>query len=168
MSWKTKWSVVWIIIFGVCLLIAWQIKIQMADDRSALFQLREMLFPTNYSKDMTQNFKAELDKINGFYSHEQQGDSFLKSGEYEKAIEEYKTSIRIIEDSQDSIDIKTFNQKMSRYYLFQAYEKAGHHEEALEQIDWLLTHKPLPHVKEELLQRKERLESLLNNSVPSQ
>jgi len=160
MSQKMKWITV--LGITVCVLIGWQIKVQLADDRSALFQLREIFFPTDYSKGMAQGLREDLNRVSGYYLYEQRGDVFMKSGEYNKAIEEYKTAIQVIENSSDSEELKIFSQKMPRHYLLQAYEKANRYPEALEQIDWLLAHKPLPHVEKELLTKKNEILQKLN------
>ena len=163
MSRTIKWIVA--VVLVVCALIAWQVKVQLADDRSGLFQLREIFFPTDYSKDMAQNLRKDLNKVGRYYAYEQKGDSFMKLEEYDKAVEEYKTAIKVIESGNDSDEIKAFSQGMPRHYLAQAYEKAGRYQEALEQIQWLLDHKPLDHVKQELLAKKAEVLQRINRTT---
>ena len=134
-----------------------------------------------YSNNDSQanNFDQDLNKAEDHWVHNRLGRQYSDRGDYEKAIEEYNKAIEIIQNSKgnewpnlkkedvDRINGETKNdtQIFPRYQLVQVYEKAKQYQEAIEQIDWLLAHKPLPHVKEELLLSKERLDSLLKNSA---
>ena len=111
-----------------------------------------------------ENFNQDLNRAEDHWVHNRLGRQYSDSGNYEKAIEEYNKAIDVIQHSPgyewpnlkkedaDRIneDAKIDTQIFPRYQLILAYEKAARYQEALEQIDWLLAYKPLPHVKEEL------------------
>ena len=75
---------------------------------------------------------------------------FYETGDYESAIREYKKAA----------EMSKYHQWVPRYRLSEVYEKAGHNDLAIQEIDWLLSQKPSRQVIDELNARKERLQSL--------
>ena len=75
---------------------------------------------------------------------------YYQKGDYEMAIKEYKKAI----------EMSRYDQWESRYRLSEAYEKAGHYDLALREIDWLLSRKKVDQrVIDELLARKAKISS---------
>ena len=78
--------------------------------------------------------------------------SYYQKGDYEMAIKEYKKAI----------EMSKYDQWAPRYRLSAAYEKAGYYRLAIQEIDWLLSHKLDKRVVDELTARKKNLTVLLN------
>lgn len=118
------------------------------------------------------NFKHDLEAAKNYRIHEIRGREYYDAGKYELSIVEYNKAIEIIQSMPDEkwtdvsqIEMDRINeesrssrQQFSRYRLVQIYEKAGRYSKALEQIDWLLTHKPVAHIQKELLVKKIELQ----------
>ena len=119
-----------------------------------------------------QNFQSDLVKAEDEWKHNRKGREYFEAGDYEKAIGEYLAAIQEIQAepnpehpaswTKEEVNttnewIKTFRQEFPRHRLVEVYEKAGHYQEAIEQIDWLLTHKPLAHVWYSLTNKKQEL-----------
>jgi len=118
-----------------------------------------------------QNFRQALNRAGNDWAHTVKGREFYEMGNYEKSIEEYQKAIQIIEANPDEKwqgvaesemiringDRKAFAERLPRYRLVEVFEKTGRYPEALEQIDWLLAHKPIDHVRRELLARKSNI-----------
>lgn len=118
------------------------------------------------------NFETDLKKAKSYDYHEDLARDYIKTGQYDKAIEEYKTAINIIETSPDdftrtdvskefrdnvNFELKASSQIFSRYGLIGALEKAGQYTEALQNVDWLMKNQIMKG-KEEFL--KKRLEGM--------
>jgi tetratricopeptide (TPR) repeat protein len=115
----------------------------------------------------TKNFEEDLKKAESYAVHENKGWDYVKDGQYDKAIEEYKKAIDIIEnipgenwgnvsqEEMDRINKESRNSKQifSRYGLIDALEKAGQYEEALQNVEWLIENQRVKG-KEELLKNK--------------
>lgn len=92
----------------------------------------------------------ELDReIERKMEHEIKGSNYERQAKYNLAIEEYK---------------KVKDEWISRSALSRIYEKAGRYEEAIKEIDWLISQRPRPDVIHELIQRKRKLQKLLEGS----
>jgi tetratricopeptide (TPR) repeat protein len=91
-------------------------------------------------------------RIDEKMKHEIKGNAYFKQGKYELAVEEYK---------------KAPNKWMSHYGLADTYEAMGRYEDAINEIDWLIAQNPRPDVIQELQERKERLEKLLEQGMSS-
>ena len=129
------------ILLIVILTAGWYVNMQLKNDRSVLFQLREIFSPTKYSQGQGQNFQSDLASAAKQWKHHDLGKKYFEAGEYEKSIAEYKTAIEIgKQDARDWAQIN--NQKFPRGALIEVYEKAGRYQEAIEQADWMLAHKP--------------------------
>ena len=128
----------------------WYVNMKLKDDRSFLFQLREMIWPSEYSQGQEQNFKSDLASIAKQWKYHDLGKKYFEAGEYEKSIEEYKKAIEIAkQEPRDWARLR--EQKFPRARLIHVYEAAGRFDEAIEQIDWLLAHGPSDSVRLELL-----------------
>jgi len=171
------WIFSTILVLTIFVLIGWTVKVQLADSRSFLGQLKEIFFPTKYSANQMQNFQQDLKKSESHAVHNDLGRDYASTRQYDKAIDEYRRAIEIIESDpgehwtdvskaeMDRIneDERVFTQKFSRHRLVEVYKKAGRYPEALEQIDWLLAHKPLDHIKQELLTKKNEILQRINS-----
>ena len=134
-------QVLFIVIGIVILLNVWYVSVKLKDHKSFLFQLRELAFPTKYSQGQVQNFQVDLSSAAKQWKHHDLGKKYFEAGEYDKSIAEYKTAIEMAkQDPRDWVQIN--DQKFPRGRLWEVYEKAGSFQEAIEQIDWLLAHKP--------------------------
>jgi len=75
---------------------------------------------------------------------------YYKKADYEMAIKEYKKTI----------EMSKYDQWVPRYRLSEVYEKAGYHDLALQEIDWLLSRKGVDQkVVDELLARREKIQN---------
>jgi len=166
---KPLLTVIALCVVAFVLLIGWQIRVQLKDNSSFFFQLRQIFFPSQYSAGQMTNLQQDLARVEDHAIHEDRGRDYASAGDYEKSIEEYKKSIEIIQKdpgyqgrfqgTKEELDrvneeVRIDTQKFARHRLVEVYKKAGRYPEALEQIDWLLAHKPLDHIKQELLAKK--------------
>lgn len=90
---------------------------------------------------------AKIDEYNSVYS---QAVKYEKEGKYDLAIEEYKKAFN-----------KGESEWMVRCGLADSYAKAGQHELALQEVDWIIVQNPREEVKNEYLIRKQLLEKLI-------
>ena len=124
------------------------------------------------SSNQTKNFNEDLNKVSDYWAHNHKGSAYFRSGEYEKAIAEYKMSIEIIENSPDEYvrtdvskeymdkvnhELKVSSQIFPRYGLVEALEKAGKFEEAIQAVDWLVQNQQMKGKEEFLKQKLERM-----------
>lgn len=166
----TLLSAVILIVGGIA--VGQWVKSQLSDIQSSLYQLHRIFFPPKYVNEQMVNFRQDLKKAESYAVHDDLGWGYAKVGNYEKAIEEYKKSIEIIQKDpgyQDRFngtkeelatvneEVRVAKQAFPRNRLLELCEKTGRHQEALEQIDWLLVHKPLDHVRAELLTKKQEI-----------
>ena len=119
------------------------------------------------NNEQAENFQQDVSKARAYAVHDDLGWDYAKSGQYEKAVEEYKKAIEIIENmpgdewpnlkkedadkinKQSRIDSQIF----SRYQLIDALDKAGRYEEAIQSVDWLIQNQNIKG-KEEFLKIK--------------
>lgn len=80
---------------------------------------------------------------------------YYQSGEYEKAIEEYKKVLAM----------SAHHQWVPRYRLSEAYEKTGNYELALQEIEWLISQNPRQQVMDELMKRKEKILQMITRTT---
>ena len=117
--------------------------------------------------NQAKNFNDDLNKASNYWAHNNLAFDYAKAGQYNKATEEYKKAIEVIENmpgdkwpNLKKEDVDRMNQQtridaqiFSRYGLVEALEKTGKYEEALQSVEWLIQNQ---HVKgkEELLKQK--------------
>jgi len=132
------------------------------------------LVDSKANSDQAKNFKDDLNNASTYWTHNNLGDAYFNKGDYDSAINEYKTAIEIIENmpgdewpnlkkedvDRMNKDSRNFDQIYSRYGLIAALDKAGRYDEALENVDWLMKNQVMKG-KEEFLKRK--LESMKQN-----
>jgi len=131
------------------------VDIKLKDEKSILFQLREIFFPTEYSRGQMRNFEADISYVGKQWKYHDSGKRFFEAGEYEKSIEEYKKAIELAQNDPRGSLLGIENQKFPRGALIEVYEKAERYSDAIDQIDWLLAHKPSESYALTLLARKE-------------
>lgn len=119
------------------------------------------------NSDQVQNFSDDLNKASNYWVHNNLAFDYAKGGLYDKAVEEYKKAIKVIENmpgdkwpNLKKEDVDRMNQQtridaqiFSRYGLIEALEKTGHYEEALQSVDWLIQNQQVKG-KEVLLKQK--------------
>lgn len=154
------------LILLIVLIILFSIGI-LSDDKSHIFVSKTLC-------DQLSNFQSDLKQAESYDYHEDLGRDYVKAGNYDKAVEEYKKAINIIEnipgenwagvskEDMDRINKESHvsRQIFSRYRLIDALEKAGRFDEALENVEWLMRNQKMKG-KEEFLRKK--LESMKNN-----
>lgn len=82
------------------------------------------------------------------------GDEYLKKGQYEMAIVEYRKSLEYTEKYGGNV-------WLSHHALAYAYEKAGYYQEALHELNWLIAQKPRQEVLDVLIARHDTAEAAL-------
>lgn len=132
--------------------------------RSPLFQLKELIAPSKYSKGQMQNLKEDLSTAAELHAHCHRGREYFDAGNYDKAIEEYKKAIEIAQSNSWEWS-RVQDQKFPRGRLVEVYMKAGQRQEALYQIDWLLAHQPSDQYEGELLANKYELNGQFEESL---
>jgi tetratricopeptide (TPR) repeat protein len=129
--------------------------------------------PPKYN-EQAENFQQDISKAKSYTVHDDLGWDYAKNGQYEKAIEEYKKAIEIIESmpgdewpnlkKEDADRIKKQSridsQIFSRYQLIDVLDKGGRYEEALDNVEWLMRNQQIKG-KEEFLKKK--LEGMKQN-----
>ena len=85
-------------------------------------------------------------KTNEEFDHWSKGDAYIKQGQYDLAIDEYKLVNKYGRMEWDS-----------RTLLSKAYEMAGRYKEALAELDWIIACKPRQEVLKGFVDRKEVL-----------
>lgn len=90
-------------------------------------------------------------RTNEEFEHWSKGDTFLKVGQFDSAINEYKL-------------INKYGRKEweSRTLLSKAYEIAGKYSEALQEIDWIISQKPRKDVLDGYIRRRNEIKSQIS------
>ena len=115
----------------------------------------------------SQNFEQDIARAESYAVYENRGWDYAKNGDYERALQEYKKAIDVIQNmpgdkwpNLKKEDVDRMNQQtridaqiFSRYGLVEALEKTGGYEEALQSVDWLMRNQQVKG-KEELLKQK--------------
>jgi tetratricopeptide (TPR) repeat protein len=96
-----------------------------------------------------ETYKRWNERSKEYRIHENKAMEFENKGEYELAIGEYRKTLK-----------SEYNKWITHRHLLDLYEKAGHNDLAIQEIDWLLSQKPSRQVIDELNARKKRLQSL--------
>ena len=185
---RKKWTITFICVTVLCVLSFIWIQKQLSNEKSFLYQLHRIFFPPKFSGQQFRNFQQDLVKGESYWVHNRLGREYFEAEDYDKSIEEYKKSIQIIESeprdpgplfkknekngkfyqlSKEEMgkvndESRTFKEEFPRHRLVEVYKKAGRYQEALEQIDWLLAHKPLDHVRVQLLAKREEISKKLS------
>ena len=130
------------------------------------------------------NLQTDLEQSQNYMVYENRGWGLAKNGRYQEAIVEYQKAIGIIqkepgdrgklfkkdnngkfvqlsakEMDQADEESRAFKQKFSRLRLVDLFITTHQPKEAIEQIDLLLAHKQVEHVKKELLAKKNSLQA---------
>lgn len=149
---------------------------QLQNDRTFLGQLKLILFPKKQVASQIENFQQDLAKAENYWSHIRMARAHAEVRNYDASIKEYKKAIQIIqadpgeqwndvskeEMNRINEEVKASKQITPRHDLLEILEKTNRYPEALEQIDWLLAHKPLPHIEKELLAKQTKILQKLN------
>ncbi len=124
--------------------------------------------------DQGKNFNDDLKKADDYWGHNNLAWDYQKSGQYDKAVDEYKKAIEVIQNSpgdewpnlkKEDADRINQNAKIdaqifSRYGLIEALDRSGKYEEAIQNVDWLMQNQQMKG-KEEFLKKK--LEGMKQN-----
>lgn len=128
------------------------------------------------SSNQIQNFNDDLEDASNHWIHINRAWDYKKSGQYDRAVDEYKIAIEIIQKSPgdewpnlqrgdaDRINqtAKIDEQIFPRYGLVEALEGAGRYDEAIQNVEWLMQNQQMKG-KEEFL--KQKLEGMKRNLV---
>ena len=143
----------------ICIFVAGFMRLFSPSSGSSLY--------ANSSSEQTNNFQNDLLDAENYWTHNHLGSEHAINGRYDKAAEEYRKSIAIIEAlpgeswadvSQEKMaqinkESRDFKQIFARYGLIEALEKTGQYQEALKNVGWLIQNQRV-NGKEELLKQK--------------
>jgi len=133
------------VVFSVIFCV--QLGTRFSRDAESAKQLMKRLTPGTVEYETYKRWNKRSD---AYYARINMAKGYIEKSEYDHAINEYNEALKM-----------NYNQWMTHENLLEVYEKAGYHDLAIQEIEWLLSRKPSQQAVDEFISRKKKLEEAL-------